>query len=248
MSDQVQNTPVLQQVSQKLEEAQKALQQCTLEQIECNLELEKKEKTIVELQEELAQFRALKITLENEKKYPVHKEKIFKEIKNSNDGILFQYDSYDVSIIEFLRNTSRHILRNPTIMKYLIDNMDLESKTEKGWKPIHFLSSSSHLEVIIHAIEKGADIEATTNLGSKPFHFICSRYDVQSKDGEMIRYFIEKGVDLNFLSKENSRPIYRLCEDGHLTCFEMLMEKVFKDLSDDEKYKISIILSKRAMK
>lgn len=229
---------ILQQISKTLEEAQKSLHQCKLDQIECNLELEKKAEKVLELEQRISQFEEKM----NKRSYAIHKEKIFEKIKSEKSNIILQYDYYDLSIVTFIYNTSRPIFKKPTIMKYLIDNIDLDSKNEDGFKFIHFLCRSSTLDIIQYAIEKGANLEDATNFGLKPIHFICANHNEK-----VIRYFIDKGVDLECATEDLWRPIHYLCEFGPLTIVDDMMKKVDITCTTKKGDTVASLLLKRAL-
>ncbi len=59
------------------------------------------------------------------------------------------------------------------MIQYIIDRgVDLECKTEYGWRPIHFLCKYSTFEMIQYIIDRGVDLQCQTKNGLKVFDLI----------------------------------------------------------------------------
>lgn len=193
---------ILKEVSVKLEEAQENIQKC--DQIHMN-ELEEKLKIIAELELKIQSLE----DRNHSKSYLIHKEKILEKIKNSgNFELLLKYESYDVSVMEFINLRNVGIFSYSKIMNHLLNYMDFETQTEKGWRPIHYICKYPKIEIIKPTLEKKVNLDVSDALGIKPIHLICS-----NGGGETIPYFMKYWDDLETETKTGMRPIHCLCRN-----------------------------------
>jgi hypothetical protein len=103
-----------------------------------------------------------------------------------------------------------------------LPNINLEAKTNDGWRPIHFICSESNnlkdeqqLDAIKLLIEYGVDLEAETNYKSKPIHLICSDSTNLRDQNQLaaITLLIESNVNLEVTDRQNWKPVHYVCSN-----------------------------------
>ena len=57
------------------------------------------------------------------------------------------------------------------IIELLLKKVDLNSKDNRGWSPLHWAALYGHTDIARFFIDKGADVNATDKKGKTPLHF-----------------------------------------------------------------------------
>lgn len=164
--------------------------------------------------------------------YLTHHKKIKASIRNNQVNILYEYDQYDVTILEFFDQIGfSYLFKEENLMNYLMDHMFLESETNRKWRPIHYLCKYSTPEVIRTMIGKRVCLESSTNYGFRPIHFICTH-----STSEMIRYFIDQGVSLECRTDHGFRPIHMIAQYSDAETYHMVSKMVNMNAKTNKGY------------
>lgn len=120
-------------------------------------------------------------------------------------------------------------LASTKIVKYVIDNsVDLEVKSVKGSRLIHFVSyHSKSRRIHRHVIRKGVDLEAENIERSRPIHYACKNAELKT-----IERLVKKGVNLISIGYRGWTPLHYAARHNTRNVIEHLA-----DISDSKNTK-----------
>lgn len=129
---------------------------------------------------------------------------------------LMKYKNFDFFTIgTYYFETLLLECENIKILKYVIDNCDLECNLGHGCRPIQYIckfaNSKVATELTMYVIDKGVELNFEDDEQWQPIHFMC-----KYSSFEVLKHVIEnKGVDLECITrKHKSKPIHLLCLDS----------------------------------
>lgn len=163
-----------------------------------------------------------KIRYKLSKNYSKNKSIILKMIKNGKYNIIYDYESFDPSIFDYLLKSSSDysIFLDNTLIQYILDHSELLEKENNIMQPIHYLCRYSTPEMIKYIIDKGVNLECEVDGGIRPIHYLC-RFSTP----EMIKYIIDQGVNLECETKDKIRPIFLICKFSTPEMLRYIIEK-----------------------
>ncbi|WP_353276286.1 ankyrin repeat domain-containing protein [Wolbachia endosymbiont (group B) of Villa cingulata] len=127
-----------------------------------------------------------------------------------NNGVAF---SFNQSIIE-------PPICNISVNSHFGENVDINSKDENGWTPLHLAAWKGQLNDTRSLVEKGADINAENIFGRKPIHIAA-----ENNNKNIIEFFLSKGMSIDDVDRYGRTPLYCASWNGHLGVVKYLVDK-----------------------
>lgn len=150
-----------------------------------------------------------------------HRSKIIEIMEEGNYEDLKLYRNFSIEELyyngilkKFLKGC--HDLQT---VSYLFNNRIDSFRTNKGWKPVHYVSRWGNGQLIKQMTEaEDFDLDATTSNGWKPIHFVARYGSIES-----LMYLVNVGVDIEQETKKGWKPIHFVARYGSI---KSLMEVV----------------------
>ncbi len=109
---------------------------------------------------------------------------------------------------------------NISLNNHFEESVDVNSKDENGWTPLHLAAWQDQLNGTRSLVEKGADINAENIFGRKPIHIAA-----ENNNKNIIEFFLSKGMSINDVDRYGRTPLYCASRNGHLDAVKYLVEK-----------------------
>ncbi|WP_281508712.1 ankyrin repeat domain-containing protein [Wolbachia endosymbiont (group B) of Pandemis cinnamomeana] len=109
---------------------------------------------------------------------------------------------------------------NVSVNSHFGENVDVHSKDENGWTPLHLAAWKGQLNDTRSLVEKGADINAENIFGRKPIHVAA-----ENNNTNIIEFFLSKGMSIDDVDRYGRTPLYCASWNGHLGVVKYLVEK-----------------------
>ncbi|XP_062575328.1 ankyrin repeat domain-containing protein 50-like [Saccostrea cucullata] len=137
-----------------------------------------------------------------------------------------------------------------TIVKYLIDKVDVNEVCDECDPALHSAATSGHLAIVEYLVEHGADVNLLSSSKENPLYFaamkghlhiirylldhgadICGSIDtsslcVASGEGylEVVEELIKRGADVNLCDRNEQSPLCYASKSGHLKTVKFLLQ------------------------
>lgn len=125
-------------------------------------------------------------------------------------------DEYSCDAISWAARNGRQGVVGLLIKK----EVDLESKSFGGMRPLHHAVNSNEEVIIKELLSKGVDVNAVDESGNTPLHYACRR-------GVMgiCQILIERKGDVTAKNALGMTPLHVACNNGHASVVQYLLQK-----------------------
>ncbi len=107
------------------------------------------------------------------------------------------------------------------INQHLETGVDVNSKDEIGFTPLHYIASGSQLEIAKLLIDKGANVNAKDLDGGTPLHAATP----SNQSTEIVQLLVQKGANVNAKNNNGETPLDKLGSSNWSTSTEDILRK-----------------------
>lgn len=123
------------------------------------------------------------------------------------------------------------------VTKFISDGINVNTKADKGWTPIHEAAKDGNLEMVRLLIEKRADVNITNERGWTPLHRAANYGHLN-----VVELLFKKGADLNVKDNDGFSPLAFALRNKNLGIASFLIENgINPNGSIDEKNRPALV-------
>ena len=107
------------------------------------------------------------------------------------------------------------------INQHLETGVDVNSKDEIGFTPLHYIASGSQLEIAKLLIDKGANVNAKDLNGGTPLHAATP----SNQSTKIVELLVQKGANVNAKNNNGETPLDKLGSSNWSTSTEDILRE-----------------------
>lgn len=105
------------------------------------------------------------------------------------------------------------------MLEYLIiEGLDINSKNELRWTPLHYSVHHSNLEILKFLLANNAEVNTKAQHNATPLHTAAAEGDLT-----IVKFLLLKGADMNSKDVQGILPEHVAAQCGHLAIYEFLL-------------------------
>lgn len=105
------------------------------------------------------------------------------------------------------------------MLEYLIiEGLDINSKNELRWTPLHYSVHHSNLEILKFLLANNAEVNTKAQHNATPLHTAAAEGDLT-----IVKFLLLKGADMNSKDVQGILPEHVAAQCGHLSIYEFLL-------------------------
>ena len=110
---------------------------------------------------------------------------------------------------------------DPDVTALLLDRGALiESKTQRGYTPLHGAARYNQFAVVVLLVERGADIKNPNDSGASPL-----QYATANEDPHVPRLLLDMGADVNHRSNSNTTALHGAAPNSNPAVASLLLDR-----------------------